>query len=99
MRDILRAHSDLALENAEGSTDISEEHRGGCVIAQRGMCHSPTCHQGQERRAEIRQAPGAIRNGQLRACVGDGGRGDRAGGECACSRAAPHDERRLPPSP
>lgn len=33
MRDILRAHSDLALENAEGSTDISEEHRGGCVIA------------------------------------------------------------------
>ncbi len=33
MEDILRAHSDLALENAEDSTDISEEHRGSCVIS------------------------------------------------------------------
>ena len=32
MEDILRAHSDLALENAEGSTDISEESRDGCII-------------------------------------------------------------------
>lgn len=33
MNDIMRAHSDLALENMGGGTDISEERRGGCVIS------------------------------------------------------------------
>lgn len=33
MSDVKYAHSDLALENAGSGADISEERRGGCVIA------------------------------------------------------------------